>query len=62
MNIDRYKYNQSLLKISRLQIKDLHDKIAILEDDAYQHRIDKRILYVIIAILTVGYIMLLISG
>ena len=62
MVIDQYKYNQSMLKIARLEIKKRHDKITILEEDAFQNKVDKRILYVIIAVLLVGYAMLLTEG
>ena len=62
MDIDQYKFNQSMLRIARLELKKRYDRIVMLENEAFQHVVDKRILYVIIAVLTVGYFMLLTKG
>ena len=62
MKIDQYKFSQSMLRIARIELKKRYDRIATLENESFQHIVDKRILYVIIAILTVGYVMLLTKG
>ena len=56
MNIDQYKYNQSLLKISRLQIKDLHDRIVDLEIELANAKRGANILLIATSLLVVGFI------
>ena len=58
MDIDQYKFNQSMLRIARLELKKRYDRIVTLENEAFQHVVDKRILYVIIAVLTIDFLFL----
>jgi hypothetical protein len=61
MDIDQYKYNQSMLKIARIELKERSANIDILEHKLYLANAGARILIAVIIIQFVGMVSLLIG-
>jgi hypothetical protein len=62
MLINTNECNRAMLKIARVELKKRHDKIIMLEEDIFQHKVDKRILYVIIAFLILHILLFTVNG